>query len=87
MDLNLDKENVQRDEHKGGYAQPSLNGFLAPSSASSTEEPSTLRASIDSIRSLDVSNNIPRILSPMDAEDSPWGGMRLSHSYRFRIAF
>lgn len=85
MDLNLDKENVQRDEHKGGYAQPSLNGFLAPSSA--TEEPSTLRASIDSIRSLDVSNNIPRILSPMDAEDSPWGGMRLSHSYRFRIAF
>lgn len=32
------------------------------------------RASTDSNKSLDISNNIPRIFYPMDAEDSPWGG-------------
>ena len=64
MNSGLDKENVQR------------TGYLAPSTAIATEEQSSApRASIDSIKSLDVSNNIPRILSPMDAEDSPWGGM------------
>ena len=33
------------------------------------------RASTETVRSLNIAENIPRIISPMDAEDSPWGGM------------
>lgn len=29
----------------------------------------------DTLFSFDISSNIPIILYPMDAEDSPWGGM------------
>lgn len=29
----------------------------------------------DTLYNLDISSNIPKILLPMDAEDSPWGGM------------
>lgn len=33
------------------------------------------RCSTDTLRSLDITHNIPRIICPlMDAEDSPWGG-------------
>ena len=32
------------------------------------------RASIETLCSLDISENIPRSVLPMDAEDSPWGG-------------
>lgn len=34
--------------------------------------------SIATIKSLDISSNIPKILT-MDAEDSPWGGMSFLH--------
>ena len=30
--------------------------------------------SITSIKSLDISENIPKVVKKMDAEDSPWGG-------------
>lgn len=37
-----------------------------------TNEP---RCSTDTLRSLDITHNIPRIIYPlMDTEDSPWGG-------------
>ena len=33
------------------------------------------RCSTDTLRSLDITHNIPRIIyPPMDTEDSPWGG-------------
>ena len=35
------------------------------------------RSSTDTLRSLDISLNIPRIILPMDTEDSPWGGWYL----------
>lgn len=37
-------------------------------------EPAEPRASIETLCSLDISENIPKIVLPMDAEDSPWGG-------------
>lgn len=48
----------------------------APKLASNAlNEPAEPRASIETLCSLDISENIPRIVFPMDAEDSPWGGM------------
>ena len=34
----------------------------------------TPRCSTDTLFNFDISSDIPRILVPMDAEDSPWGG-------------
>ena len=39
------------------------------------EDAITPRCSTDTLFDLDISSNIPKILLPMDAEDSPWGGM------------
>lgn len=65
-----DKENtVLASDHAADPVDP--RGILAPTA----EDRHLERASIVSNRSLDISNNIPRILYPMDAEDSPWGGM------------
>ena len=36
----------------------------------------TPRCSTDTLFNFDISSDIPRILVPMDAEDSPWGGMQ-----------
>ena len=36
----------------------------------------TTRCSTDTLFNFDISSDIPRILVPMDAEDSPWGGMQ-----------
>ena len=69
MNSPREKENMPVGEH-GSFAE--LRGVSARTADKQSRE---RRASIDSIKSLDVSNNIPRILSPMDAEDSPWGGM------------
>ncbi len=50
----------------------------APTSVGKAEDASTPRCSTDTTDTLfnfDISSNIPKILSPMDTEDSPWGGM------------
>ena len=31
-------------------------------------------SSIETLRSLDISDNLPRLVASMDTEDSPWGG-------------
>ena len=36
--------------------------------------PDCPRSSTDTLRSLDISLHIPKVVAPMDAEDSPWGG-------------
>ena len=42
--------------------------------------------SIATIKSLDISSNIPKIVA-MDAEDSPWGGMSSFHRIQARSTF
>ena len=39
------------------------------------EDAITPRCSTDTLFDLDISSNIPKVLLPMDTEDSPWGGM------------
>ena len=85
----LSKENVpieaSDEQHRGDriLAEPSKCGSLAPPHAGPTnndlgvaDEPAEPRASIETLCSLDISDNIPKIVEPMDAEDSPWGGRR-----------
>ena len=72
--LNMDdenrKENAAIDEGRREKTSPNLH-FLALK-ADFPREP---RCSTDTLRSLDITQNIPRVLgSTMDAEDSPWGG-------------
>lgn len=46
--------------------------------AGGAEDAPTPRSSTDTTDTLfnfDISSNIPKLLYPMDAEDSPWGGM------------
>lgn len=64
MDCDVFKENIK--------------GDAGTSSAGKAEDVSTPRCSTDTTDTLfnfDISSNIPKILDPMDAEDSPWGGM------------
>ena len=71
MDFDHNKENdVPISDHAADTVEP--RGVLAPTAE---DQRLARRASTDSNKSLDISDNIPRILSPMDAEDSPWGGM------------
>ena len=73
MEFDRDKENnVPASDYAADTIEP--RGVLAPTAE---DQRLVRRASTDSNKSLDISNNIPRILSPMDAEDSPWGGMLL----------
>ena len=58
------KENLQV---KGDEAIPARVG--------KAEDVPTPRCSTDTLFNFDISSNIPKILLPMDAEDSPWGGM------------
>lgn len=63
---NVFRENVQEREIP---AQPSVEKAEdAPAPRCSTD-------TTDALFNLDISSNIPKILLPMDAEDSPWGGM------------
>ena len=72
MEHNHDKENIlPATEHAADTLDP--RGIFAPTAEDHRLE-LVRRASTDSNKSLDISNNIPRILYPMDAEDSPWGG-------------
>ena len=48
---------------------------LAPTGGDATAD-NRPRCSTETLRSLDISLNIPRIVFPMDAEDSPWGGIQ-----------
>ncbi len=68
MDREVSKENMG--ENAGIiHAQPSVG---------KAEDASTPRCSTDTTDTLynfDISSNIPKILFPMDTEDSPWGGM------------
>ncbi len=70
MEFDHNKENKPTSDHAADNVEP--RGVLAPTAE---DQRLVRRASTDSNKSLDISNNIPRILSPMDAEDSPWGGM------------
>ncbi len=47
-------------------------GFLAPQIP--PEKARDERSSTVTLKCLDISYNIPRIVLSMDAEDSPWGG-------------
>ena len=68
------------DEMHGGVEQASH--LLAPANDATAD--SKPRGSTETIRSLDISHNIPRIIFPMDAEDSPWGGRPMSFLRRFQ---
>ena len=79
----LSKENVPieaPEEQHRILAEPSKRGSLAPPQVApandldSADEPAEPRASLETLCSLDISDNIPKIVEPMDAEDSPWGG-------------
>ena len=59
---------------KESSVEPSKHESLAPQLELADNEPAEPRASIETLCSLDISENIPRIVLPMDAEDSPWGG-------------
>lgn len=63
MDHDVFKENMQVKIGAGIPAQPSV-GKAERCSTDTT----------DTLFNLDISSNIPKILFPMDAEDSPWGG-------------
>ncbi len=58
------KENVQVKGDEG-----------IPARVGKAEDVPTPRCSTDTLFNFDISSNIPKILLPMDAEDSPWGGM------------
>ena len=62
--MSADKENSRREI--GFWDLPSDPDRISPSPV----------WSIESVKSLDISFNTPRIHLPMDTEDSPWGGMR-----------
>ena len=74
MEHNHDKENTVPTSEHAADTSVEPRGILAPTADDHRLE-LVRRASTDSNKSLDISNNIPRILYPMDAEDSPWGGM------------
>ena len=72
MEHDHDKENiVPASEHAADAVEPCR---ILALTAEDRHLELVRRASTDSNKSLDISNNIPRILYPMDAEDSPWGG-------------
>ncbi|KAL9128104.1 MAG: hypothetical protein Q9217_003157 [Psora testacea] len=52
--------------------------MLAPFGIGVTTADKVPRSSTDTLRSLDISHNIPRAVLPMDAEDSPWGAYTIS---------
>ena len=63
-------ENAAIDGGPHEKSRPNLR-FLAPKA----DLPRERRCSTDTLRSLDITHNIPRVLDlVMDAEDSPWGG-------------
>jgi len=77
MDHGYPKENVPMKEPDRMLVEPSKRGLVAPHVASLDKlatEPAEPRASIETLCSLDISDNIPKIVFPMDTEDSPWGG-------------
>lgn len=53
----------------------SENGHSAAKLAADDEGPHPSRASLETLKSLDISDHIPKIISSMDTEDSPWGGL------------
>ena len=75
----MSDENVALTSLEAGVVpgQPSKGGLPPPQLVSADElaaEPAEPRSSIETLCSLDISDNIPQIVFPMDAEDSPWGG-------------
>jgi len=85
MDYEASKENMSIEESTP--VEPSKRAPKPASAGNPLSEPAEPRASIETLCSLDISQNIPRIIFPMDAEDSPWGGLCLkSHIlYDFRL--
>ena len=66
------KENVQLKGDGEVPAQPHLG---------KAEDALTPRCSTDTLFNFDISSDIPKFLFPMDAEDSPWGGMYSSQDW------
>ena len=70
MDEDGWKENAVIDEGVQENIPPNLPSLVPK--ADLLREP---RCSTDTLRSLDITHNIPRVFGlAMDAEDSPWGG-------------
>ena len=70
MDRKVFKENVKElQEDPGILAQPSVG------KAADFPTPRYSTDTTDTLFNFDISSNIPKIILPMDAEDSPWGGM------------
>lgn len=67
MDRKVFKENVKGNAEIP--AQPSVG------KAEDTPTPRCSTDTTDTLFDFDISSNIPKILFPMDTEDSPWGGM------------
>lgn len=65
--------------------EPSLTPKVASADDNPVNGPAEPRASIETLCSLDISDNIPNIVLPMDAEDSPWGGMCSKRRYSASI--
>lgn len=67
MSLNNNvKENVQVREDREIPGQPHVG---------KAEDAPTPRCSTDTLFNFDISSDIANLPLPMDAEDSPWGGM------------
>ena len=69
VDIGQDVETEDR-----GLVWNSLELRNPPSQRAPLRRPLSPQWSITTLRSLDISSNIPKLSTAMDAEDSPWGG-------------
>lgn len=75
MEVNVEyaKENNRHELAEGSGTDASkFQTHLGPATATAADIP---RGSTDTLRSLDITHNIPKVIVPMDSEESPWGGL------------
>jgi len=75
MEVNVEyaKENNRHELAEGsGTDASNFQTHLGPATATAADLP---RGSTDTLRSLDITHNIPKVIVPMDSEESPWGGL------------
>ena len=80
LNLQLDRKMENLDEEIAGGEKPSSQDPEADPRVANhlrafARRPPSRQWSISTVKSLDISSNIPKIAVAMDAEDSPWGGM------------